>query len=440
MINKLFTEAKLAGISEIDVYRLTKKETSISIFNHSVDSQKVSVLSAAYYRGAYNGHLGSIYVENDNMSPEEIINAIKNNAGIINIDEPYFIYSGDKEYPKLNEVECDFNQHTLLEKTNLCLKLAQLIESYDDVDNCPDCTYEESYYEYSIINSNGLNVSRKVGHAVIFGEVVAKRGDDVKSGYDMQLVHKFAEFDLEKLAANAVKDTVSQLGASPIASGIYPVVVKNSVMRSLLGAFSSVFSAESCIRKMSFLEGKEMMKVFGDNISIIDDPLHPLAVSQTSFDDEGVAARSKVVVENGVFKTFLHNLKTAKMMGKETTGNGFKASVSSGVGVLPSNLYIKPLDTNFDDLVSLCNNGVYLTNVAGLHSGINVISGDFSLQSQGYVIRDGKICEPINLIVTSGNIKELLSNVIAVGNDLDFKVGSMGSPSLLVKGLSISGK
>ena len=436
----LFEKAKEAGISEIEVYRQKNTHSEIGIFNHQVETLNSSTIDVCHIRGAYNGHLGSLYLENNDLSIDEIISTIKENATLININEPYFIYPGDEEYPELKEFEGDFNEHTLAEKTELVLALAKRIEELNEFVKCPEASYSESSFEYVIENSNGLNVSKKGGYAFLVGEVLAKKDEEVKSGYDLQLVKKYAEFDVEKLANDAVNDTVGKFGAEPIKSGIYKTVVKNSVIRSLLSAFSNVFSAEALIRKMSFLEGKEGMQIFGKNITIVDDPLCELAPSQDSFDDEGVAARCKTVVEEGVFKTFLHNLKTAKMLNTTTTGNGYKAGISSGVGVRPSNFYIKPGEASLDELFNECGNGFYLTEVQGLHAGINVINGDFSLQAQGYEIVDGKLGKPVNLIVASGNIKKLLNEVISIGNDLNFKTGSVGAPSLLVSELSISGK
>lgn len=437
----LFERAKEEGVLEIEVYRVKKTESSITIFNHQVEGLQSSSTDVCYIRGAYNGHLGSVYVENNNLSVEEIIETIKTNASLINIDEPYFIYHGDESYPELKPYEGDFSEHTLAEKTQMCLDLADLIEAeHEYVDSCPDVTYSEETFEYSIINSNGLNVKKNGGYGYIVGEAVVKHNDEIKSGYEVQLAKKYADFDIKKLAHKVVYDTVSELGAAPIDSGEYKVVIKNSVMRSLLGVFTNVFSAESLIQKMSFLEGKEGSKVFGDNINIIDDPLCEIAPSQDSFDDEGVAAKVTPVVSNGVFNTFLHNLKTAKMLGKETTANGYKAGVSSGVGVRPSNFYITPGDKSQDELFAECENGFYLTHVAGLHAGVNAINGDFSLQAGGYVIENGKVGAAVNLVVASGNITKLLNSVLSIGNDLDFKTGNIGAPSLLVSGLSISGK
>ena len=436
----LFEKAKEAGINEIEVYSVKTTRSEIGVFNHQVENLNSSTTCVSHIRGAYNGHLGSVYLENNKLSEEEIIEIIKENATLININEPYFIYPGDELYPELKPYEGDFDSHTLAEKSEMVLALAKRVEEINSFVSCPEAEYSESVFEYTIENSNGLNVSKKGGYAYLVASVLAKKDEEVKSGFEIQLAKKYADFDVEKLAQDSVESTVSKFGAAPIMSGNYKTVVKNSVVRSLLGAFSGIFTAEAVIRKMSFLEGKEGTQIFGKNITIVDDPLCELAPSQDSFDDEGVSAKTKTVVENGVFKTFLHNLKTAKMMNTVTTGNGYKAGVSSGVGVKPSNFYVTAGDKSLDELFAECGNGFYLTDVQGLHAGINVISGDFSLQAQGFEIVDGKLGKPVNLVVASGNFKKLFNDVLSLGNDLTFKTGNIGAPSLLVSELSISGK
>ena len=190
---------------------------------------------------------------------------------------------------------------------------------------------------------------------------------------------------------------------------------------------------------MSFLKDKLGEEVFGKNITLIDDPLFWEAQQQYSFDDEGVATCTKAVVENGVLKTYLHNLKTAAMMQVKSTGNGFKNSVNSSVDIQPANLYLKAGDTSLEEMFKQLQNGVYITSVAGLHAGLNPISGSFNLQSSGFLIENGRKTKPVTLIIISGTLQELLNNVSYVGNDFEFKRG-VGAPSLAIKSMAISGK
>ena len=171
----------------------------------------------------------------------------------------------------------------------------------------------------------------------------------------------------------------------------------------------------------------------------MDDPLLLEGLEARPFDAEGVPSKAHTIVENGVFKTFLHNLKTAYKDGVETTGNASKAGYASAVHVSPSNFYIKPGSKSFDELLAEMGDGVVITDVAGLHAGANPVSGDFSLLSKGYVVKDGKREKPIEQITVAGNFYDLLKNARAMADDLDFPLGGMGCPSIDVGELSISG-
>ena len=135
-----------------------------------------------------------------------------------------------------------------------------------------------------------------------------------------------------------MEDATGTLGAGSIETGTYPVVFRRSVATELLQAFVSLFSGESAKKNLTLLKGKEGTKVFGDNITIYDDPFVENAIVKIPCDDEGVPCHTKTLVENGVFKMFLHNLATADYFQTASTGNGFKSSVASSVRVGPTNL------------------------------------------------------------------------------------------------------
>ena len=124
----------------------------------------------------------------------------------------------------------------------------------------------------------------------------------------------------------------------------------------------------------------------------------------------------------------------------KTTGNGFKSSYASSIGVSESNLYLQEGKMTFDQLMSEIGEGLIITDLAGLHSGANVVSGDFSLAAKGFYVENGKKTFPVEQITVAGNYFDLLKNIVAIGNDLKFPMSNIGSPSVIVEGLSIAGK
>ena len=185
--------------------------------------------------------------------------------------------------------------------------------------------------------------------------------------------------------------------------------------------------------------------IASDILTLTDDPLYEKALVKATFDDEGVATYSKNIIENGMFTTFLHNISTAKKAGVKSTGNGYKASYAAPVGINHFSFYVNPVRGSLEDLFQEATDAIYVTSVEGMHAGANPITGDFSLSAGGFRIENGKKTFPIKGITISGNFLQLLKNISSIGEDLKFNpfaFGShrCGSPSVIVKGLTIAGK
>ena len=437
--NKLLSEAQKEGINELEVYEVKTSNSSIETFNGIVDKNVVSNSHVFSIRGVYNNHIVSITTEVDSDDEiNKIIGKIKENSAVIESDDPYIIYGGSKEYPVFEEVENDYDKYNQNEKIKYCLELEKKIKEASPLVEKVSAAFEIEESMLSIKNSSGLNLSRKENAAVVVAEAFLKKGEKVKTGWDVQYLKKVSDFDLTKAIKFSVERPIKQLDAKFIKSGIYNVIFENKVVSSLIGAFSQIFSAEAVRKNMSLLQDRIGEKIFGDNITIVDDPLDNRAKFKIPFDDEGVACKKKVLVQNGELKSYLHNLKTARIFETESTGNGFKAG--GNIGISPTNMYIEGSETtSFDEMLQMVGNGVLITDIQGLHAGLNPVSGSFNLQSSGFKIKDGKISDAITLFVVSGNIIDMLNNVKAIGNDFDYK-GSVGSGSLLVENINISGK
>jgi len=126
--------------------------------------------------------------------------------------------------------------------------------------------------------------------------------------------------------------------------------------------------------------------------------------------------------------------------GCESTGNGIRASAASPVSVGTTNFYVKPGDTDFDALLEKLGDGLVITDLEGLHAGLNPISGDFSLKAEGYRVEGGKRTGPVGQITVGGNFLTLLKSVETVGSDLRFTFGGTGSPSLLIPEIMVAGE
>lgn len=436
----LEAKAKQRGIEEIEIYEVKTNGLEMTCFDGEIEQNTTSMTHVFCIRGVYNHQLATVYTEKDDEeSMDFVLDTIIRNAKMITKDEPYFIYGGDETYPVALEKQTDFETVSLADKVKICQQVDALLKK-----KCPyvyktEVSYAESMTACHIQNNNHLNVSKENKRAYIVAELIVKKDDDVKTAYDYLLFHQMAELDLEAFTDKIIEDAVGQFGAESVLSGDYDIVLDRSTVRSLLQVYSSVFFATSVLKKMSFLEGKIGEKVFGDNITLIDDPLHPLAQSFDTFDDEGVATKTKTVVENGVLKTYLHNLSTAKQMDVTSTGNGFKADINSPVSVQIDNFYLKPGTLTKEELFASVGNGLYITDLEGLHAGVNLISGTYSLKASGYKITDGKKADPVTLIILSSSFQDTFNKVFLLADDFEFR-GSVGACSIVLRNMPVSGK
>ena len=157
-----------------------------------------------------------------------------------------------------------------------------------------------------------------------------------------------------------------------------------------------------------------------------------------------MATYRKNIIENGVLKTLLYDLTTSRKANKASTGNGQKHGYSSSVSIAPYSFSINPGDRSLDELMAMAGEGILVTECKGFHAGANPVTGDFSIESAGFRIRDGKKAEPIKSFTVAGNFFELLKSVHALGNEVRWSpfggFTTFGSPDLLVMGMSVAGK
>ena len=255
-------------------------------------------------------------------------------------------------------------------------------------------------------------------------------------------IEDLLEEDKDILVSTAVHDGINMLGASSIPSGNYEIILRNNVAANLFSTMSPVFLGDMVQRNLSMMKGKVGERVGSQLLNIVENPLLDKGIIYRHFDDEGTPTSIKYIIEKGVLKTFLHNNRTGEKEGIKSTGNGFRTSHKSSIGVLPTNMYIEEGEYSLEDMISSIDEGILITDIQGLHAGINATSGDFSLSSNGYLIKHGKIIKPVNQITIAGNFYKILKDIKALGKDTRFSFpGSnyFGSPSIKIDSLTIAG-
>lgn len=438
-INKLFAAAKEAGFEACECRYSTDENMEISVFSGEIDEYSLASGISLSLRGLYNGRMGRASTRVlDEASIGWLVESAKSSAELIDNDDKEFLFPGSDHYAEVDGFSTEVENMTAREKIDAALRLEkETLASDSRIKRVQGCAVISQCGETRLVNTLGLDVSFKSNVLGAYVAPIAEADGDTASGSAIHFGHDKSILDTAAIAAEASRETVSSLGAHPCASGTYKILLRHDVMSDILETFAGMFSADAAQHGLSLLKDREGDKIAADIVTIIDDPLLKGGMASAPFDSEGVATYTKSVVENGVFKTFLHNLKTAYKQGVTTTGN------ASGSTVAPSNFFIKPGETSFDDLVANVGDGLLITNVMGLHSGANAVSGDFSLGASGFMIEGGKIGRPVKGITVAGNFLKLLCDVTELGSDLWFGMpGSscVGAPSAIVSALSVAGE
>ncbi len=437
--DKFFALAKEAGIEEAELYVGESYSLSFSLFHSEVDNYSANKSMTILARGIINGKFGTATC--DSWSAEHakyLVNEIVKNAGVIENEDPAFIFEGSKQYKKINTFNRDLANVSIDEKMKKLYELEKAIREGDKrIIEVGGVEYSESAESVVILNSKGLKLMQKSNYFVYVGQAVAREKDQTKSGYELFLDNDFSKFDVQKLAKEVVENTVSQLGGEICESATYKAVLSPDVVKSFLTFYVGYADAEEIQKRSSLFIGKLGQKIASRKITIEDKPLKRNVFARW-FDDEGVATYNKAIVKNGVLQTYLYNLTTAAKEGVESTGNASRGGSKMGIGTFFVEL--KPGRKSQEELFQEIGDGVYITSVQGLHAGLNPQSGNFSLQSTGFLVKNGKRDRALDVITVSGNLMDIFKDVIEVGSDVRVFPSGTSCPSLLVKKIVVSGK
>lgn len=430
-----------AGFSECEIYYTQGESLSISVYEGEVEKYNLEKSKGLSFRGLINGKMGYSFTEIlDFDALNMLIKNAKESALNVESDDVQFIYKGDKDYSKVKTYSEDLENIDPAKMIDLVLNIEKEAKSYDKVVNINGCKISYSSSSHSIYNTNGLELNNKSNILMAYVVPVVEDNGQKQDGIGYSIVNSIDKLNPKEIAKDGIKEAISKLNGSSIESKKYKTILYKDAMASLLETFSNTFSADAAQKGLSLLKDKEGEIIGSEVLTIVDNPLLNNGLASTPFDDEGVATYKKELVSSGRLNTLLHNLKTAHKANTKSTGNGFKASFASSIGVECSNLYIEAGDKDLDELMKIVDEGIMITDLAGLHSGANSISGDFSLAAKGFYIKDGVKTHPIEQITVAGNYFELLKDIEVVGSDLKFPMSNVGSPSVIVKELSIAGK
>lgn len=288
----------------------------------------------------------------------------------------------------------------------------------------------------TLATSSGFAHSYATSHVSISASVLAGEGTAMERDYDYTSA-VFAEDlrDPAEVGQSAGEKAVRRLNPRQAQSAQVPVVYDPRVSRSLLGHLSSAINGASVARGTSFLKEKLGQQIFPENVTIVDDARRQRGMRSKPFDAEGVATRRREIVSAGELTGWILDMRSARQLGLETTGNAAR-STASPPSPSATNLYMEPGAMSPEDLIGGIDTGFYVNELIGF--GVNGVTGDYSRGAAGFWIEKGEIAFPVSELTIAGNLNEMFAHLIAA-NDLVMRYGT-DAPTIRVDGMTVAGQ
>jgi PmbA protein len=294
----------------------------------------------------------------------------------------------------------------------------------------------------ALANSRGFVGGYRTSYAGVSAAPLAKdaNGAMQRDGW-WSSARRLADLESpEAIGKEAARRTLRRLGARRVPTQRVPIVFAPEVARSLIGSVFEAASGDAIWRGASFLAGRLDERIASPALTIIDDntmllPSGMGGFGTSPFDGEGLPSLRTVVVEAGVLRNYLLNTYTARKLSMRSTHNASRGLAGTpGIGC--GNLYLKPGTLMPEEILAGVPAGLYVTSLMGF--GVNVVTGDYSRGATGLWIEKGQLTHAVEEVTIAGNLADMLMNVTAIGNDLEFR-GAVASPTLRIDGMTIAG-
>ncbi len=432
--------AALAGIQEYDAYYSVSSDISAEALKDEISGFSSSDSIGLGFRCIVDGKFGQASCERITESElKELVFKATENAKYIESDDEAIIHKGSVHYEAIESKEIEFPSSGDLKDITLEIQKKTYAQSEKVIDGTQSgCGAGRT--EVHFFNSYGLDLYKSASFVSYCSYPVVSDGEETEDSGESKMAKDFG--DIDAVVKKAVNKAEAKLGADSVPSGKYNIVLSGKRFASFLSEFVGCFSAKSVKLGLSKLSGKIGDRVAADIITITDDPFSDELCGKNHFDGEGVATYTKNVIENGVLKTYLYDLAMAKHFGVQPTGNATR-SYSTPVAISPYFLYVNKGDKKLEELFEMAGNGIYITELTSF-SASNGVTGDFSIESAGYLIENGRLGKFVKSFTIAGNFFDFLKNIEAISDEIEVKHSGIfrgyAAPAAFVKNISVAGK
>jgi PmbA protein len=326
-------------------------------------------------------------------------------------------------------------------KVELALAVERAARDRPGVTQVENAVYSDADGSVALANSRGFAAGYEATQAWAYASAFAGEGADLMTGLGVDLAREPSALDPEAIGGEAAERALALVGARQPAGRRCPVVLDAFVAASFVGFIGSMLSADAVQRGRSLFAGREGDEVADAALALVDDATDAAGPSSAPFDGEGSPSRRTALIEGGRLLTFLFDVRTARRAGRSTTANATRGSYRTPPSVGTTNLVVEPGERDLAGLMREAGEGLFVTDVAGLHSGVNPVSGTFSVGASGRLIEGGEPGTPVRELTIASDLVSMLKAVRAVGAHARWVPfgGSVKAAPVLIAEMSVSG-
>jgi PmbA protein len=431
---------------EMEVFISRGVETEVQAYQGEVENLSSSSSAEIGIRilidGPQGARVGSAYA--GSLDEEAIIEALENardNAHFATEDEFVAFARPDGVSPvSLHLNDPGVGTTSMDDKVAMAIELEAMVRSGDArIRQVDSANYSDYVVESAIATTTGVAAAFDRSGSYVSVEAIASDGGEDQTGWGLSVGRAPHDLSLEKAAADAVRRATRMLGAvkAPSSKGI--AVFDPRTAATLWSIIGSALSGDAVVRGRSFFANRLGETVASPLVTLIDDPTDARHFAASAYDAEGLACRRNELITNGVLQRFVYDTVSGRRAHTSSTGNAVRGGVAGSPTAGCRALQLAAGEYDQDEIFRRVGTGVFVESLTGVHSGVNPISGDFSVGITGLMIRDGVLAEPIREVTIASTLQRMLLDVMFVGNDVQWLPGTTAAQTVAIEAIALSG-
>lgn len=434
------------GDEQLEVFVVDGVDTDVRAYQGEIENLTTALSSGVGVRvlrqGVSGAQVGSAWAGSfDEDSIAEVLREARGNLQFATEDEFVAFAKPDGVAPAaLSLSSAGVSSMSLDDKIAMAIELERSVRSADPrIRQVESADYSDYIVRSAIASTSGIAVTSERTGAYLSVEAIAADETGDRTGWGLTAGRAPQDLDVATASRDAVRRATRMLGATKPASSKGVAVFDPRTAATLLSIIGSGLSGEAVVRGRSLFAGRLGETVAAPSFTLVDDPTDARHFSAAIYDGEGVACRRNVLIEYGQLRGFVYDTTSARRAGTSTTGNASRGGLAGSPTASCRALQLTPGTNDQSEILAQVGDGVFVESLTGVHSGVNPISGDFSVGITGLMIRDGQLAEPIREATVASSLQRMLLDVVAVGSDQEWLPGLAAGQTVAIDNVALSG-